>query len=73
MARAGRDPRRAPTSAPSTPTSPTSSSVATREDGHLAGLADAVAPAPMAWVPFLRTDVHDLDGLGEVAGYIFTR
>lgn len=47
--------------------------VATREHRHLAGLADAVAPAPMAWVPFLRSDVHDIDGMGEVARFIFTR
>jgi anion-transporting ArsA/GET3 family ATPase len=47
--------------------------VSSREQRHLAGLADAVAPAPMAWVPFLRTDVHDVDGVAEVAGHIFTR
>ncbi|HEX5367552.1 MAG TPA: ArsA family ATPase, partial [Acidimicrobiales bacterium] len=37
--------------------------VASREHAHLAGLADAVAPAPVVWVPFLRSDVHDLAGL----------
>ena len=47
--------------------------VASREHAHLAGLAEAVAPAPVVWVPFLRTDVHDLDGLGEVAAHVFTR
>jgi anion-transporting ArsA/GET3 family ATPase len=47
--------------------------VASRERHHLAGLADAVAPAPLAWVPFLRSDVHDLAGMGEVAAYIFPR
>jgi anion-transporting ArsA/GET3 family ATPase len=47
--------------------------VATREHAHLAGLAEAVAPAPVVWVPFLRSDVHDLAGLGEVAGHVFAR
>jgi anion-transporting ArsA/GET3 family ATPase len=47
--------------------------VASRERGHLAGLADAVAPAPVVWVPFLRTDVHDLDGLDAVAAHVFSR
>ena len=60
-----------PTSAASTATSPTSRPSPTREHAHLAGLAEAVAPAPVVWVPFLRSDVHDLDGLGEVAGHVF--
>ncbi|HEY2997683.1 MAG TPA: ArsA family ATPase [Acidimicrobiales bacterium] len=47
--------------------------VASREHAHLAGLADAVAPAPVVWVPFLRSDVHDLTGMGEVAGHMFGR
>src|SRR5688500_9046955 len=42
--------------------------VASREEEHLAGLAEAVAPAPVVRVPFLSTDVHDLDGLTELAG-----
>jgi anion-transporting ArsA/GET3 family ATPase len=45
--------------------------VATREEGHLEGLADSVAPAPVVRVPFLRSDVHDLGGLGELAGHLF--
>jgi anion-transporting ArsA/GET3 family ATPase len=45
--------------------------VATREREHLSGLADAVAPAPVVWVPFLRSDVHDLDGLVEVGKYLY--
>jgi anion-transporting ArsA/GET3 family ATPase len=45
--------------------------VASRERHHLAGLADAVAPAPLAWVPFLRSDVHDLAGMAEVAAHVF--
>ena len=36
--------------------------VASREEEHLAGLAEAVAPAPVVRVPFLPTDVHDVDG-----------
>ncbi|MEO6317403.1 MAG: ArsA-related P-loop ATPase [Acidimicrobiales bacterium] len=44
--------------------------VASREEEHLAGLADAVAPAPVVRVPFLPTDVHDLDGLTEVASHL---
>jgi anion-transporting ArsA/GET3 family ATPase len=47
--------------------------VASREQAHLAGLADAVAPAPVAWVPFLRSDVHDIAGMDNVARYIFNR
>ncbi|MBN2624220.1 MAG: ArsA family ATPase [Acidimicrobiales bacterium] len=47
--------------------------VASREQAHLSGLADAVAPAPVAWVPFLRSDVHDIAGMGEVARYVFAR
>jgi anion-transporting ArsA/GET3 family ATPase len=46
--------------------------VALRELSHLRGLADAVAPAPVAWVPFLRSDVHDLEGMAEVADHIFS-
>ena len=41
--------------------------VASREEDHLAGLASAVAPAPVVRVPFLSTDVHDIDGLTELA------
>ena len=44
--------------------------VASREDEHLAGLAEAVAPAPVVRVPFLSTDVHDLDGLTALAAHI---
>ena len=39
--------------------------VASREEEHLAGLAEAVAPAPVVRVPFLSTDVHDVAGLTE--------
>ncbi len=41
--------------------------VASREEEHLAGLADVVAPAPVVRVPFLSSDVHDLDGLTQLA------
>jgi len=44
--------------------------VASREEEHLAGLAEAVAPAPVVRVPFLSTDVHDLDGLSALARHI---
>ena len=41
--------------------------VASREEEHLAGLARAVAPAPVVRVPFLSTDVHDVEGLTRLA------
>ena len=44
--------------------------VASREEEHLSGLAEAVAPAPVVRVPFLPTDVHDLGGLQKVASYL---
>jgi len=44
--------------------------VASREEEHLAGLADAVAPAPVVRVPFLSTDVHDLEGLAGLAVHL---
>ena len=47
--------------------------VARNEEDHLAGLAGSVAPAPVIRVPFLATDVHDLDGLAEIAGHLFPR
>lgn len=45
--------------------------VASREREHLAGLERKVAPAPVAEVPFLPSDVHDLDGLSELGSYLF--
>jgi len=45
--------------------------VASREEEHLSGLAELVAPAPVVRVPFLRTDVHDIDGLTEVGRHLF--
>ena len=47
--------------------------VASREEEHLAGLADQVAPAPVIRVPFLRSDVHDLTGLALVGDHLFGR
>jgi anion-transporting ArsA/GET3 family ATPase len=44
--------------------------VASREEEHLAGLAEAVAPAPVVRVPFLSTDVHDLSGLAVLAEHL---
>jgi anion-transporting ArsA/GET3 family ATPase len=46
--------------------------VASNEEAHLRGLAGNVAPAPVIRVPFLGTDVHDLDGLGEIGRHLFT-
>jgi anion-transporting ArsA/GET3 family ATPase len=45
-------------------------SIADGEERHLAGLADQVAPAPVARVPFLAEDVHDLASLAEVASHL---
>ena len=47
--------------------------VASREQVHLAGLTDAVAPAPLVWVPCLRSDGHALAGMDEVAAHVFGR
>jgi anion-transporting ArsA/GET3 family ATPase len=43
------------------------------EEGHLEGLAAAVAPAPVLRVPFLADDVHDVDTLEQVAAHLFGR
>jgi anion-transporting ArsA/GET3 family ATPase len=45
--------------------------VAVREREHLAGLERRVAPAPVAEIPFLPSDVHDLDGLTELGRHLF--
>ena len=47
--------------------------VAAREEEHLAGLAEQVAPSPVIRVPFLRSDVHDLTGLRLVGDHLFGR
>jgi len=46
-------------------------SMADTEQSHLDGLAARVAPAPVVRVPFLSSDVHDLDGLAEVGSWLF--
>ena len=45
--------------------------IAEREEHHFEALAARVAPAPVARVPFLADDVHDVDGLSEVARHLF--
>jgi anion-transporting ArsA/GET3 family ATPase len=45
--------------------------VAAREEDCLAELADEVPDATIVRVPFLSTDVHDLDGMAEVAKHLF--
>ncbi len=45
--------------------------MADSEEEHVAGLSSRVAPAPTVRVPLLPSDVHDLDGLAEVASYVF--
>jgi anion-transporting ArsA/GET3 family ATPase len=45
--------------------------VAEREESHFASLAAQVSPAPVARVPFLAADVHDLDGLRLVGQSLF--
>jgi anion-transporting ArsA/GET3 family ATPase len=47
--------------------------VADGEEAHVGELRNRVAPAPAARVPLLAGDVHDLDGLAEVASYVFAR
>jgi anion-transporting ArsA/GET3 family ATPase len=46
--------------------------IAAREEAHVATLVAAVAPAPVARVPFLVEEVHDLGGLAEVGRHLFT-
>jgi anion-transporting ArsA/GET3 family ATPase len=41
------------------------------EERHLVDLAERVKPAPVARVPFLPHDVHDLATLAEVGSYLF--
>ncbi len=45
--------------------------IARREESHFATLAASVAPAPVARVPFLPADVHDLEGLRTVSDELF--
>src|SRR6266513_1808385 len=41
------------------------------EEAHVAELSERVRPAPLVRVPFLPTDVHDLEGLSELGKYLF--
>jgi anion-transporting ArsA/GET3 family ATPase len=45
--------------------------VASEEERHLTGLAEGVPGAALVRVPYLPSDVHDLDGLAEVATHLF--
>lgn len=45
--------------------------VAEREESHFSSLASRIAPAPVARVPFLAADVHDLKGLVAVGDFLF--
>jgi hypothetical protein len=45
--------------------------LADAEDAEVSGLVKRVAPAPVARVPLLESDVHDLDGLAAVGRFIF--
>jgi anion-transporting ArsA/GET3 family ATPase len=44
--------------------------VAEGEERHLQGLSEQVAPAPVVRVPFLPTDVHDLEGLAALGEHL---
>ena len=44
--------------------------IASREERHLDGLVGRVGDATVVRVPFLPSDVHDLDGLEELAAYV---
>jgi hypothetical protein len=44
--------------------------IASREERHLDDLVGKVGDATVVRVPFLRSDVHDLAGLEELAGYV---
>jgi anion-transporting ArsA/GET3 family ATPase len=41
------------------------------EEAHVAELSERVRPAPLVKVPFLPSDVHDLEGLAELGKYLF--
>lgn len=44
--------------------------IAARERDHLSGLT--ATAEEVAMVPYLNTDVHDIDGLNRIAGHLFT-
>ena len=41
------------------------------EEAHVAELSERVRPAPVVRVPFLPSDVHDLEGLSALGKYLF--
>jgi anion-transporting ArsA/GET3 family ATPase len=43
-----------------------------REEDAYAALVTQVAPSPVARIPFLDADVHDIAGLGLIADHVFT-
>jgi len=45
--------------------------VASREEAHIASLTERVPGTPVVRVPFLAHDVHDLEGLVEIDGWLF--
>jgi anion-transporting ArsA/GET3 family ATPase len=45
--------------------------IASREESYFAALVDQVAPAPVARIPFLAGDVHDLEGLRVIGDHLF--
>jgi len=44
--------------------------IASREEDHLDDLVGRAGDAVVVRVPFLRSDVHDLEGLDELAGHV---
>ena len=60
-------------SAGSTATSPTSRRCRAASRPTSPGWPRPWRRRPVVWVPFLRTDVHDLAGLDEVAAHVFPR
>ena len=47
--------------------------VASREEAQVTELSNGLPGTPLVRVPFLSSDVHDLDGLDEVGGWLFGR
>ncbi|HET6875477.1 MAG TPA: ArsA-related P-loop ATPase [Acidimicrobiales bacterium] len=45
--------------------------VSSREEAHLSELSERLPGTPVVRVPFLSTDVHDIEGLREIGGYLF--
>jgi len=45
--------------------------IAARERSHLEGLQERIGTAGVAYVPFLSSDVHDFESLGEIAELLF--